>query len=144
MKIITTLLILCLSQVWQSSFAQSNNQATKQISGKVTDGYGKPIPGATIVVKGTTKGTVSDDEGKYKIEVLEGDQTLVVSFVGFASIEKNVDNDIPILNFSLGTETIELFGWCCTDHPQPEGPHCGDSQLKLTAKFNCKKFKRDN
>lgn len=78
------------------------------------------------------------------MKLFEKDQILVVSFPGFASVEKRIDSDITVLNFAPGIDAVELFGWCCRDHPQPDEPHCGDSQPKLTEKFNCKKFKRDN
>src|SRR5690606_6341368 len=43
---------------------------------------GMPLPGVSIVVQGTTKGTVSDTDGRYQLQVSEGDQVLVFSFIG--------------------------------------------------------------
>ena len=56
------------------------------ISGKVTDEEGQEIVGATIQVKGTSRGTITDMEGNYSITVSEG-ETLVFSYVGYRTIE---------------------------------------------------------
>lgn len=58
----------------------------KSISGTVTDSKGLPLPGATVLVKGTTTGASTDFDGKYAIEANQG-QTLVFSFVGYANKE---------------------------------------------------------
>lgn len=146
MKNVTIGVILLLTLLSGEIYGQSPSRK-KIIEGRVTDGYGHPIAGANILLKGTTTGTMTDFEGKYKIELDSAKQTLLVSFVGYASMEKQIEYNSEqkiIANFSLGTEALELFGWCCTDHIQPNGPHCGDNQSKLTEKFGCKKFKRDN
>ncbi len=57
-----------------------------QITGKVFDENGRPIPGATIVVKGTTMGTTSDLDGQYSLKAKTGD-ILVFSFVGYQKQE---------------------------------------------------------
>ncbi len=62
-------------------------QQQNNISGKVTDDSGQPLPGVTIVVKGTTKGTVTDGNGNYTITDVEKDATLIFSFVGMISQE---------------------------------------------------------
>ncbi|MFD2035941.1 SusC/RagA family TonB-linked outer membrane protein [Belliella marina] len=52
------------------------------VKGTVVDPSGEPLPGVTVVIDGTTSGTVTDIDGNYSIEVEEG-QALVFSFVGF-------------------------------------------------------------
>lgn len=61
------------------------------ISGKVTDENGEGLPGASVLVKGTTIGTTTDLEGNYKLAVPEG-TTLVFSFVGYKLHEVEVGN----------------------------------------------------
>ncbi|MFY0652441.1 MAG: TonB-dependent receptor [Cyclobacteriaceae bacterium] len=56
------------------------------ISGKITDENGQGLPGASVVVKGTSSGTTSDLEGNYKLSVPEA-STIVVSFVGYSRQE---------------------------------------------------------
>ena len=55
-----------------------------KVSGTVIDGdFNEPMAFANILVKGTTKGTTSDFDGKYELELEEGTYTLVFSFVGY-------------------------------------------------------------
>ncbi|MEQ6118397.1 TonB-dependent receptor [Reichenbachiella sp. MALMAid0571] len=56
------------------------------ISGKITDENGEGLPGASVVVKGTTNGTTTDLDGNYKMNIPE-DGVLVVSYVGYVSQE---------------------------------------------------------
>ncbi|WP_341843354.1 TonB-dependent receptor [Chitinophaga caseinilytica] len=62
------------------------NKQFKRLTGKLTDSKGGPVPGATIVIKGTTKGVASDAEGRFEIEVNNGD-VLVISMMGFKKQE---------------------------------------------------------
>ncbi|WP_255362771.1 SusC/RagA family TonB-linked outer membrane protein [Tenacibaculum sp. MAR_2009_124] len=75
------LLTLLLALVVQLSYAQE-----KTISGIVSDESG-PLPGVTVLKKGTTKGTETDFDGKYSILAKSGD-VLVFSFVGMETIER--------------------------------------------------------
>ncbi len=61
----------------------------KPVQGKVTDDKGLPLPGATVRIKGSTKGTVTDVSGAFTIDASPGD-ILVVSFLGYASEEMTV------------------------------------------------------
>jgi len=58
--------------------------------GVIKDAAGQSLPGVSVVVKGTQRGTVSDHEGVYAIDVRE-DDVLVFSFIGFALVEMPVD-----------------------------------------------------
>lgn len=86
-----------------------------QVSGKVTDAAdGNSLPGATIQVKGTTVGTLTDIDGKYAIKV-KPDATLVFSFVGYDSKEIVVGSQRTInvtLNQSSTTlEQVVVIGY---------------------------------
>ncbi len=77
------------------------------ISGKVTDSSsGESLPGVTIVVKGTTNGTISDFEGKYTIKVNKG-TILLFSFVGYVSQEIMITSQTS-LNVSLKSSEEQL------------------------------------
>ena len=78
------ILTLLLAFVVQLTFAQE-----KTISGTVTDGSGLPLPGTTVLIKGTSSGTSSDFDGKYSIKATQG-ATLVFSFVGYTTSEVTV------------------------------------------------------
>ena len=63
----------------------------KQVSGTVKDENGDPVPGATVVIEGSTKGTVSDIDGKFNLEVPEG-AVLLISFIGYETQRVNPGN----------------------------------------------------
>jgi TonB-linked SusC/RagA family outer membrane protein len=63
-----------------------------QITGTVTDESGSPLPGASVILKNSTIGATTDFDGKYTLENIPGDGILVISFVGFQTIELSVDN----------------------------------------------------
>lgn len=67
-------------------------QQTKKISGKVVDSAGEPIVGASVLVKEAGTGSVSDLDGKFTVEAAQG-YTLMVSFVGYRTIEVKVTNE---------------------------------------------------
>jgi len=76
------------------------------VSGVVTDRQKQTIPGVSVVIKGTTRGTVTDSEGKYAIEA-PGNGTFVYSFLGFKSQEVSINNRSTI-DIVLEESMIEL------------------------------------
>ncbi|CAK7081949.1 MAG: Vitamin B12 transporter BtuB [Parabacteroides sp.] len=64
-------------------------QATRQITGTILDETGEPIIGANVVQKGTTNGTMTDLDGAFSLNV-PNNATLVISFIGYNSMEVNV------------------------------------------------------
>jgi TonB-linked SusC/RagA family outer membrane protein len=74
--------------------------ADRNLSGKVTDEKGEPLPGVSIVVKGTQNGTSTDVSGNYQLTVPEGASVLIFSFVGYTPQEKTISNE-SVLNVSL-------------------------------------------
>jgi TonB-linked SusC/RagA family outer membrane protein len=82
-KLFFRALVMSLFMTFQLSFAQ------KTVSGTVTDTSGVPLPGATVVVQGTSNGVTTNFDGDYSISASEGD-VLVVSFVGFESASATV------------------------------------------------------
>lgn len=98
-KFLFTMSLVCLSVF---TFAQS-----MEISGKVTsadDGIG--LPGVSVSVQGTTKGTTTDVDGNYSIEATKG-ATLVYSFVGMVSQSITVGNQ-SVINVSLQSDANQL------------------------------------
>lgn len=68
-------------------FGVSFMVAQRTVSGMITDKDSEPLIGASVLVKGTSVGTVTDIDGKYKIDVPAGSNTLVSSYTGFADQE---------------------------------------------------------
>ncbi|OHX68401.1 SusC/RagA family TonB-linked outer membrane protein [Flammeovirga pacifica] len=74
-----TMLLLLFSLV---TFAQE-----RAISGTVVDENGDTLPGVAVLVKGTTKGGTTDFDGKFKVTLADGEDVLVVSYIGYKSQE---------------------------------------------------------
>ncbi|MBQ5451476.1 MAG: carboxypeptidase-like regulatory domain-containing protein, partial [Bacteroidales bacterium] len=69
--------------------------AQTEISGTVTDDAGEPIIGASVVEKGTTNGTITDLDGNFQLSVENG-KTLVVSYIGYMSVEVSAGDNLKI------------------------------------------------
>jgi TonB-dependent starch-binding outer membrane protein SusC len=74
-------------------FAEQQQPA---VSGTVTDESGLPLPGVTVVIKGTTQGTVTNADGNYSLTNIPEDATLVFSFVGMRTQEVVIGNQTTI------------------------------------------------
>ncbi len=77
------------------------------VTGAVTDETGSPLPGVTVVVKGTTQGTLTNPEGKYEIDLGATGKVLVFSFVGMKTEEVEV-RDQRTINVTLKQEVFGL------------------------------------
>jgi TonB-linked SusC/RagA family outer membrane protein len=90
-------------------------QQQKTVSGKVTDPSGEPLPGASIVIKGTTQGTVTNADGEYTLTNVSSDAALVFSFVGMKTQEVVVGTQTRInVTFEadvIGIEEIVAIGY---------------------------------
>ncbi len=101
MKKIKLFLMLILFCSWQFVLAQT------AVTGSVTDSKdGSTLPGVSVVVKGTTNGTVTDASGTYSIKV-SPEQTLQFSFIGYTPQDVAVGNQ-SIINVSLETQAALL------------------------------------
>lgn len=96
------ILVMLLFLVSTTVFAQKIT-----ITGTVSDEKGGPLPGATVQLKGTTIGGLTDLSGKYSIEVPGPNSTLVFSFVGYTPKEVQVMNQ-TVINVSLREELLGL------------------------------------
>ena len=86
----------------------SSELNTQQIiTGKVTTEQGEALTGVTVVVKGTTNGSITDFNGNYLLSEVPSDATLVFSFIGMRSKEIQIDGKTSI-NIVLEEETIGL------------------------------------
>lgn len=85
------------------------------VSGTVKDDQGDLLPGVNIVVKGTTTGTTSDADGKYSLVVPIGDETLVFSFIGFATQEVSIQNrsviDVVMVADARALSEVVVIGY---------------------------------
>ena len=92
-----------------------NAQENITITGKVTEISGQPLPGVTILIKGTSNGTVTNLDGTYTISNLSKDQTLEFSFVGMTSQEIVIGNqmtiDVILKEAAIGIEEVVAIGY---------------------------------
>ncbi|WP_411765944.1 TonB-dependent receptor domain-containing protein [Winogradskyella sp. A3E31] len=82
------------------------------VAGTLIDGeFNEPMAFANVLVKGTTKGTTSDFDGKYELELEEGTYTLVFSFVGYTTKEISevviTNNEVTTLDVVLETNSLD-------------------------------------
>ncbi len=84
----------------------SNAQTTNVLQGTVKDKKGEPVIGASVSVKGTSVGTVTDVDGKYSLAVPPGSTTLVVKYIGFKTYEISLASGN--LNAALEEDALHL------------------------------------
>ncbi|GAA3575993.1 TonB-dependent receptor [Snuella lapsa] len=79
----------------------------QSVTGKITDANGVPLPGASILVKGTTNGTQTDFDGNFSLNITTENAILVISYIGYTTKEIPVNNQTSI-TVSLEENTAEL------------------------------------
>lgn len=87
-------------------YAQSVNQ-TKVLNGTIVDEHGEPIIGASVMVKGTTNGGVTDLDGKFNITNLPANATLEINYIGYKTQTVAVGNQ-STLNIKMLPEDKQL------------------------------------
>ena len=95
-------LVLLVALMTQITFAQE-----RAVSGVVSDNAGLPLPGVSVLVKGTKTGTQTDFDGKFSIKVAPS-QTLVFSYIGMKTQEVKASS--TTVNVKLTSSAIELEG----------------------------------
>ena len=84
-----------------------SEQQDKKVTGKVTDSSGGALPGVSVVVKGTTTGTITDKDGLFSLVLPSDAKTLSFSFIGMKSAEIVIEGKTTI-NVVLAEESISL------------------------------------
>lgn len=106
-----TALLLLIAYVASPAFAQEHLVSGTVIDAE-TDG---PLPGANIVVKGTTLGATSDSDGQYEVEAPSAQDTLVFSFVGYETqeipIQGRSEIDVTMVTGTLLGEELVVVGY---------------------------------
>lgn len=96
------LMLLVCSLVTTSAWAQTN-----KVSGTVLDELGTPLPGATVLIKGTSEGTQTDFDGNFSIQASPSD-ILVISYVSYKPQEVTVGNQTSIqVGLTLDTAMLD-------------------------------------
>ncbi|SEW35570.1 SusC/RagA family TonB-linked outer membrane protein [Chitinophaga arvensicola] len=96
------LVLLCLCSTL-ALFAQQN------ITGKIRDAVsGKPIPGVTVRIPNTNKGTITDSEGNYTLGITAGTSSLLVSYTGYKTRTVNLTPGSNVVNLTLEEDFARL------------------------------------
>lgn len=93
---------------------EQNSASAIDVKGKVLDEKGLPLPGASIRVKGTTQGVVTDVNGVFAIKALDAEAILIVSYIGYQSKEVKAGANLTVRlepnNSNLGEVTVIGYG----------------------------------
>jgi TonB family protein len=147
LPVVAILLVSFAKPNYVSSENQDESQAvsdkTITVKGKVIDEKGKPLPGTSIVVAGTSVGSVSDDNGKFTLEGILPEKEIVFSFVGFETVVKKAAKEIDVTMkkkvYEIGHSSqvappppppppVEIIGYGETPPPPP--PANGKIKIK--------------
>ena len=76
----------------------SVSYAQNTVDGTVVDGDNQPIIGASVMLEGTSQGTITDLDGKFSIDIPDGGATLNISFIGYKNVALEVNGDQQMLD----------------------------------------------
>lgn len=99
--------LLLFLAAWIVCAASPSFAVDKEITGTITDEKGSELAGATVTIKGTTRGTNTDGSGRYRLNVPDNNAVLVFSYIGYASQEVAVGNQ-SVINVKLNPGDVNL------------------------------------
>jgi TonB-dependent starch-binding outer membrane protein SusC len=107
------IIVLSASGIFNNEL--SNTEQQKSVSGKVTDSSGAPLPGVTVVVKGTSHGIITDSNGNYSLPNVPDNATMQFSFVGMKTqeivVEGKITLNVTLVEESIGIEEVVAIGY---------------------------------
>ena len=89
-------------------FSSQSVHAQFKASGLITDESGEPLPGVTVIEKGTARGTITNSAGEFSIEIPTESATLLFSYIGFSSVEEQVSTTKAKINLSMVADIARL------------------------------------
>ena len=122
-KACIAMLILSISSAIQATATNSGSDILgpnermqeKRITGIVKDQLGDPMPGVSIIIKGTTNGTTTDPDGNYSIANVPNNAILVFSFIGMEAQEISVSGktqiNVTLAEDAIGLEEVVAIGY---------------------------------
>jgi TonB-linked SusC/RagA family outer membrane protein len=113
-KLATFLVCFVILQVFAGDAFSLHAQAIR-ISGAATDEKGEPLPGVSVIIKGTTTGTVTDVNGNFELEVPDRNQVLQFSFIGMITQEIAIGNqsviNVKMVSDAIGLKDVVVVGY---------------------------------
>lgn len=134
-KWIRSSVLLLLSLLFVSvSFSQN----TFKVSGKVSDDAGKPVSGASVLVKGTTVGTTTGTDGSFELNAPSGKSVLIVSSVGFTDQEIDINNrgtiNVTLAAGASNLEDVVVIGYASVKKKDLTGSVSGINQKDIRSR----------
>jgi len=90
---------------------------SRTLTGTVSDENGSPLPGVTVTIKDSNKGTVTDFNGNYSIQVAGGENILLFNYIGYEKLEVKI-NGRTVINVKLTPSQVELEEVVVTSHAE--------------------------
>ncbi len=85
------------------------------VTGTVLDEDGNPLIGVNVLIKGSSRGTITDIEGAFSLELSSGEETLVFSYIGYQTLEVEVNNrstlEVTLLESATALDEVVVFGF---------------------------------
>lgn len=102
-------------QSLSKSNAESLAPTVLPVSGTISDQSGEPLIGVNVLIKGSSLGTVTDVDGRFSLEVTNGDETLVISYIGYETQEVPINSQsvlqITLVENSATLDEIVVVGY---------------------------------
>jgi TonB-linked SusC/RagA family outer membrane protein len=123
-----------------SAAGPAEARAEVTVSGTVQSDQDEPLPGVSVVVKGTQNGTVTDNEGKYRLTVPDGAAVLVFSFIGYVTEEVPVGNgstiDVRLLSDVKTLSEVVVVGYGTQERREVTGSIASVKAAELERNIN--------
>ncbi len=123
-----------------SAAGPAEARAEVTVSGTVQSDKDEPLPGVSVVVKGTQNGTVTDNEGKYRLTVPDGAAVLVFSFIGYVTEEVPVGNgsiiDVRLLSDVKTLSEVVVVGYGTQERREVTGSIASVKAAELERNIN--------
>lgn len=127
--------VYVLAENHETLSAETLQQRT--VTGRVTDSRNEPLPGVTVILKGTSQGTVTNADGNYSLQNVPAEGTLVFSFVGMRTDEVYVGDqtniNITLEEDAIGLEEVVAVGYGTVRKSDLTGSVSSVSSEQLTA-----------
>ena len=113
---------------------------TKEVTGTVTDEKGDPLPGVTVVVEGTTTGSITDLDGNFRVSIPSSinNPKLVFSFVGYQTLTMAASDKLSVV---LSEDTAEIEEVVVVGYGQQKKGRCYHTNIGQSARA-CRRYQQ--
>lgn len=107
---------ICTALILMVGIVPAQAQDSDPVQGQVIDSQtGDPLPGVNVIIEGTSQGTSTDENGEYELEVPSLQETLVFSFVGYQSLEIDIEGettiDVSLNPIAVSEDEVVVVGY---------------------------------